>query len=372
MHKINESKVLKSKPKTYSVSRLKTFERCSYEYYHKYVLETPMERKHTLSTLLGGLIHESLEFLHTTDREDIIKLIDAFHVIVLDYLIKNKVMGNVSREEAEGVVSLLESYSKDIALLYERASENYRGADAIRVKGGGIASNPTMTTGWKNAEIELDLPNRRTIIENFLADKGSDEYSHLVPQLYADAYTMCTAYKTPTEIREIVALEMPISHWSKEEMKLINPVKMPATYGGKKSIYLNGYVDLIAKVEVDGHTGIAIIDYKTDKAAYTQDEVSCNRQLMTYVYAYEILTEQQVDYIGINNIRNNKLVLSKIDREKMEVALGSLFSAHLLIDKGHFIKKTPDSAYSPCKDCYGKACPFLEFCWPHTYEILNS
>ena len=105
MYKISEGNKLKDRPKTYSVSRLKTFERCSYEYYHKYVLETPIERKHTLSTLLGGLIHESLEFLHTTDREDIVNLIDAFHHIVLEYLLKNKVLGEVDRGEAEAVVS---------------------------------------------------------------------------------------------------------------------------------------------------------------------------------------------------------------------------------------------------------------------------
>ena len=75
--------------------------------------------------------------------------------------------------------------------------------------------------------------------------------------------------------------------------------------------------------------------------------------------------------IGINNIRSNSLVLAPLDRDFMKEALDSIFSTHKLIQGKFFFKHTPDSAYSPCKDCYGKPCPFLEHCWPETFRKLN-
>lgn len=350
---------MNSKPPVYSVSRLKTYQRCSYEYYHKYILKTPSEFKYSASTLLGTIVHSALEFLYTTDRDDVNYLTDALNVTVVESLYKSGLFKNTTKDEIEALVVLMNECAVLTKGLYERASAGYVGPNPIRVKGGGVAQNPTMTSDWKKAEEDLGIADKKSVIETFISSKEDIEIS--IPTVYTEAYYLCSRYRTSPMIKKIIDVEYPISHWDGE--KLINPVKMPAQYGGKKGIYLNGYIDLIAELDIEGiGKGVAIIDHKTDKSTYRTQDVLYNRQMMIYVYAYEALTKKEVKYIGINNIREGFVVVP-IDRAIMKECIDSLFSTHKLIDKGHFVKHTPDSVYSPCKDYYGSPCPFLHHCW---------
>ena len=318
-----------ARPSTYSVSRLKTYNRCSYEYYHKYVLNTPVERKSSASTVLGSIIHYYLDHLYSCDDDNIDSLLDVIKIEAANSMVFAGACKGLQLDEVETFATLCLEYANDISSLYERASASYTGSDAIRVKGGGVASNPAMTSDWKKAEAELDLPGRRQVLDDFIFDKVNEAPDYSLVSTFSEAYFLCKKYKTPPQLRKILYLEMPISHWSEADRGLQNPVLMPSAYGGKNKVYLNGYIDLVAEVDIGKGNQLAIIDHKTDKSSYTEDEMACNRQLMAYVYAYESLFKEKVEVIGINNIRSNTLVTAPLNRDHMKEALDSLFSTHI-------------------------------------------
>ena len=143
---------------------------------------------------------------------------------------------------------------------------------------------------------------------------------------------------------------------------------MPSHYGGEDQVLLNGYVDWIGYINYGGKEKLAIVDYKSSKEELTPDKVQYNVQLYSYVYAYEYLTGETVDLIGIHNLRAGSLVLTPIDRNKMGIVLEALFTNHLLIKHKIFQKQIPDTSYAKCMNMYGKICPYLEFCYPDIYE----
>lgn len=337
------------RPSTYSVSRLKSYERCPHEYYHKYILRTPIERTYSESTLIGSLVHGALEYLYGTEDDQVETALQALHKSCPDTLLE---VGVCTQDNYEVVSALLLKYAGDSLQLHVRASAGYMGSDPIRTRDGSVAVSPSRTSSWKQAEEDMDLLTTKETINDYLSTDID------VVAAFSEAYYLLHKYRTPAAIQEIKHVELPISHW--DGSQLINPVKMPGQYGGDQNIYLNGYLDLVAITT----EGLTIIDYKTDSEAYTATAVSCNRQLLAYVYAYEQWSGLTVEAIGINNIRAGELVLTAINRALMDSVLDSLFGTHKSIEAKYFPKKVPDGAYSPCLKCFGKVCPFLGECWP--------
>lgn len=360
---------LSSKPNYYSVSRLKLYENCSYAYYHRYVLKTPSPYL-SESTLIGSFIHNALEYLYSTDDDTTYSLEEAFSKTSPHTMVEQKIA--YSLEEAYQIYDMLSSYTKDVAILYIRASATYYGPDAIRKADGGLASSPSMTSDWKKAEKLLDLPRRRSIIDTYITDRNSNMNGISISYVFGEAYNICLNYRTPPQITEIIAVEFPLSHWSEEQSVIINPVKMPSAFGAEEDIYLNGYIDLVAKVNFNGKEVLALIDHKSSKADHEELGVEYNRQLLAYVYAYEKSTGQTIDAVGINNLRSNTLSLAPVNKQFMYDSLTSLFSNHQLIKEERFVKHVPEDQYSPCMKMYNKPCPFLPYCHTDFYNRMMA
>lgn len=362
---------LEEKPtRSYSVSRLKTYQECSYKYYNQYIQKIKVN-SFSESTLMGSIIHSALEYLYSDScPDDVDYLIDALDRTSSSSLVQLSI---VPEDKALYLNSLLWDYAQDILVLYHRASSDYSGDDPIRKADGSIASNPQMTSGWKKAEKELNLSERRYSIDSFVIDFNPDFYSISICSLFCDAFNICRKYRTPKEILEVVSVEMPLSHWDSNTHQLLNPVLMPEEFGGKEGIFLNGYIDMVCKVLLDGQEVLALVDHKSSKSAFDSDGVAYNRQLLAYAYAYHQLTGTKIQAIGINNLRSNTLVLSPIDDSIMQSSLYNLFFSHNMIQSEVFIKTIPEDSYSKCTSSYGKPCPFLHVCYPHLYnKLLNT
>lgn len=338
----------------YSVSRLKDYQFCGRYYEHKHLLKTACP-KYSDATLIGSLCHDALELLYTSEDPAINNSLDAFQRTSKQTLIDQGVLTPANADEIHPMLLMHADLQEQ---LHRRAHPSYTGSDAIRKGDGGIAKSPQMTSQWKQAERDLGISILSNTI-NYSIHQDNPELGDLsIPDIFSQAYFLSRNYRTPSEIEGIVAVEFPFSDWNGTE--LVNPVPMPPGYGGESDIYIKGFIDLIAIV----HGRLAIIDHKTSKEELSEAHVAHNVQLMVYAYAYSLLTGKQIHYIGINNIRYNKLILVPLDYSRMMKVMSSLFSYNHHIQSGIFPEYTPDSIYSPCLNCYGGTCPFLSACHP--------
>lgn len=356
---------LETEPKKYSVSRLKTLNSCG-EYFRLKYVESIKTISFSEATLTGSLCHDALEeYYGESTRES---LIDVFKLTALNTLKETGIVSSIFITSEEFLIiyeSLLE-LSKQYLSLYQRSSKGYNGNNPIRKKDGGVASAPSSTKDWKNAEEVLCLIPKKIEIDQYFESINKDLEGISISKVFAEAYSILFSYKVPSEIINTIAVELPISDY-KEDV-VYNPVPMPPEYGGEENILLNGYVDWIGYVEYEGKSQLAIVDYKSSKEELTLDKVQYNVQLYSYVYAYEYLTGETVDLIGIHNLRAGSLILASVDRTKMNIVLKALFTNHHLIERQIFQKEIPDSSYAKCLNMYGKLCPYLEFCYPDIYE----
>lgn len=359
------------KPEYYSVSRLKSLSVCSEYYKLKYIDKIKVPSL-SGATIIGSLCHDALEYFHSDENLSFISLIEVFKFTSKKTLVeRNIIHKNIPSEQLDAIHTELWECALDNLSLYARASQVYKGPAPIRKKDGGIASNPTSTTGWKKAEEVLRLLSRKGTIDAEALRLNPELGEISLAGVFAEAFSICYRYHVPEEVVETIAVEFPISEYSADTGFLINPVPMPEEFGGEENIYLNGFIDWIGRVYYRGAEKLAIVDYKSSKEDMAADQVQYNVQLYSYVYAYEFLTGETVDLIGIHNLRSGRLVLVEVDREIMQTVLGSLFFKHNLIKAGMFYKHAPDSGYSPCLSQFGKPCPYLANCYPKLYEKLN-
>lgn len=347
-------------PSTYSVSRLKTLDKCTEYFRLKYVEKIKVEDI-SPSTFLGNLCHSCLEFYYGANPK--IDKITAFE-LGLRFTLHDKKL--VDEENLDLVWDKLWSYLVNLDLLYQKADPNYNGPDAIRTKAGTVPKNPQMTTQWKDDYQGMGLENSKGVLDLYIeAIEGIS-----VADICAEGYSLMKKYKHPQmalpsgekiKLKKILYIELPISVINKETGIITNPVKMPDEYGGSSLVYLNGYLDLVG---ADEEGNIAIIDHKTSKNEFTHQDIAHNVQLLSYVWAFENLTGLTVKYIGINNLRYGSCNIVEVPpHEALLERLYTLFKNHNLIEHKIFNKRTPEP-YSPCLDSYGKRCPYLNMCWP--------
>lgn len=342
----------------YSVSRLKTYMTCSQKYKYEYV-DGDRVKSSSKSTLLGSLVHNALELFYLTPKEDRQPLSCYFDAGCSNYFQSSHLGDAVD----DTIVELMDSYADGLTKLLDRASPSYKGRDAIRKRDGSPASNPSMTSDWKRSYEDMGLAGIVETLSAYLEGKIELSGEDFIGG-YSEAKYICSIYKSPFYLDNPVEIEMPIS--KKKGDQIINPVKMPSKYGGRKNIYLLGYIDIVAELD-DG--SVIIADHKTSMSSFTSNDVAHNVQLLAYAYAYQIITGKRPEYIGINNVRNGgHLVFVETPPEKQaNEILDSLFSAHLLINKEVFTKHSPEP-YSPCLSMYGSTCPYLSKCWP-SYDL---
>lgn len=347
----------------YSVSRLKLYDICSQEYKLKYIdrIETNTMSE---STILGNICHSVLEEYYLSNFQ--YGLIEILESNIENILIELKVFPTKCSTNKE-IIRDLQLYQKKIYNLYLRSSPEYVGADAIRTRSGYVPTNPTKTSDWKKSVKELKLDELKSQLELLIYTVNQELEGIDLVDIYSQAYYIVSKYTVPNSIIETEAIEMPFGTYDSETQEIINPVFFPPEFA-EEPVILNGFIDWVGKVNIDGKIGIAIIDYKTSKEQFTESTVSYNLQLYSYVYAYETITNKKVDYIGIHSLRHNELVIVPVSRHKMEAVLKSLFSKHKYIKNQQYLKRIPDSVYSPCLNQFNKPCSYLKYCYPDVYS----
>lgn len=347
----------------YSVSKIKTYKDCSEMYKLKYVdkLESYV---YSNATLIGTLMHSTLEYLYGTDDDEVQTPQDAFFKILPQEFNK------LGFSSVESILGDLLDYYQDINSLYERASFNYKGHDAIRTGKGEVPKVPEMTGVWKSECKRLKLQDRQSLIDYTIQTSKNGFENVSITEVFTRALNLANIYNTPDCFEEILYLELPISHWDKSTNSLVNAIPFPQCK--HEDVYLNGYIDNISKIRVNGKVVTAVIDYKTSKEAFDSNIVEHNQQLLMYAAAAEQLLNCDIEYIGILSLLKSELILAPVNKDIQQDLL-NMFSK--IIDKtisNDFVKHFPDSKYSTCLDNFGGVCPFLKNCWPNSYKYINK
>lgn len=347
----------------FSVSKIKTYKDCSQMYKLKYIDKLDSYQQSN-ATLTGTLLHSTLEYLYGTEDDTVQTALDAFFKILEPEFFK---LGITSVESILG--DLLE-YHSDINNLYLRASAAYTGIDAIRTGKREVPKVPEMTGVWKAECKRLKLDQRKTLIDYTIqtSKKGMENVS--ITDVFSRALTLATNYNTPNVLEEVLYLELPISEWNRNTNSLINGVLFPGC--SHENIYLNGFIDNISKVRINGKIYTAVIDYKSSKEVFNESIVEHNQQLLMYAAAAEQLLNITIDYIGILSLIKGDLILVPVNKSIQEELL---VSYNKIIDKTinrEFTKHFPDTKYSTCLNSFGGPCAFLEHCWPKSYDYLNK
>ena len=342
---INSTPATRDSYSYYSVSRLQTYLKCGEAYRLQYIEKIDRQYTHSYSTVVGSLVHNALE-IHFLGSDK--SLIEIFETTSEAALVGLGLLDSVG----DGVYGDILRYARGVRSLYERASAAYTGTDAIRTAKGDVPSMPQATSAWKEAMNGLGQGRLKDGLDALMMGKG---LAFSLCEAYAEAYSITRNYQVPK--LEAMYVELGLSKYSGEEV--LNPVPLPAEYGGTKGIYLSGSIDLVAKY----HGKLTIIDHKTSSGpAPSPEEVSTNPQLLAYAWAYEKLTGQVVEGVAINHIRSGKLVWAPLSVHKDRV-LDSLLGVHKAIEVGYFPLHTPSEYDSPCNKWYGKECPFRAQCW---------
>lgn len=347
----------------FSVSKIKTYKECSQMYNLKYVQRLPYYKEST-STFVGTLVHAALEYLYGVEDDNVQTAKDAFFTVLPEEFAKKGIDG------ADSILGDLLDYHQDISNLYLRASAAYNGIDAIRTGKGSVPKVPEMTSTWKAECRRLDLDGRKSRIDYVIqtSKDGMEEVS--ITDVFSKALTLVTNYVTPSEFEEILHLELPMSEWDKNTGKLINPVPFPGCK--EPDVFLNGYIDNIAKVRVNGKLVTAVIDYKTSKEEFNESIVAHNQQLLIYAAGVEELLGITVDYIGILGLIKGDLTLVPVDKEIQAEVIEGFNGIITKVFANDFHKHYPDTKYSTCLNSFGSTCPFLKECWPKSYDYFHN
>jgi hypothetical protein len=82
--------------------------------------------------------------------------------------------------------------------------------------------------------------------------------------------------------------------------------------------------------------------------------------------------QRPVEYIGILSLTKGELINVPLDREIQKEVISSF---NKIIDKTiaeDFSKHVPDTKYSTCLNMFGGTCPFLNHCWPKSYDYIYN
>jgi hypothetical protein len=347
-----------TRPATYSVSRLKTFHICSMLYKYKYVDRIKVDSL-TKATLLGSCLHQILEDTY----KPYINLTNPPIALSSNLIIQgtiNTLTNAFVHDLTEQVNEVHKNYLL-LAHLYKRADEHYTGKDAIRKADGTVAQAPEMTGTWKREVASYNLEDTKERLDSYIKSVDARWDTISFYELVMDVFKIAYKFTLDARIKKILATEL---EFSPETNVLITP------FTGKDGPILEAYIDLIVELD-DGE--VAIIDYKSSSQAYKEVDIDFNSQLHMYSYAYETFFKTKAKYIGIYNLRDNSLVVSRMQPIIRQEVLKQLVSAHTRIKNNKFEKRLPNRDVAnacPCLDQFHKPCAYLALCYPNLASKL--
>lgn len=349
-----------NRPATYSVSKLRTYHTCSMMYKYKYV-DKIRDNSLTKATLIGSCLHQALE----DNYLPFIGLDNPPTTLPETAIVKGivDVLSKVFVHDLTQQIAQVYTYYQSIQDLYIRASADYDGPNPIRKGDGTVAQAPEMTGTWKKELAKLKVDNIEQELNTYIKSVDARWANLDFFDIVITTLKVGSKFSLDPRIKKIIAVELEFSPET-------NVITTPNT--GDDGPILEAYIDLVAELD-DGE--IAIIDYKSGSQDYTEAEIDFNSQLLVYSHAYEQLTNKTPKYIGIYNLRSNKLFLSQMVPSFREDVIKQLTGVHNDIVNAKFEKRLPnkDTANScPCLDQFHKPCPFLSSCYPELAIKLNN
>jgi len=329
-------------------------------YKYKYV-DKLKDNTITKATLIGSCLHQALE-------DNYLPFIDVYNppLTLPEQVIlqaTNEVLSKVFVHDLTNQIKVVYDYYLVIRSLYVRADANYRGVDAIRKGDGTPAQAPEMTSTWKKEVAKLASSNTQEDVNTYIKSVDIRWANIDFFDLVMTVFKVASKFQLDSRIKKILGVELAFSPET-------NVITTPNT--GEDGPILEAYVDLVAEME-DGE--IAIIDYKSGAMEYNEVDIDFNSQLLMYSHAYEKLTNKTPKYIGVYNLRSNRLVISTMQETFRTQVIEQLTSVHKDIINNKFEKRIPnkDTANScPCLDQFHKPCPFLANCYPHLALKLTN
>ena len=341
-----------TRPATYSVSRLRTYHVCSTLFKYKYV-DRLRDNSLSKATLIGSSLHQILEdnYLPFIGIDNPPTTLSESTILSST----NEVLSKVFVHDLTEQIKIVAAYYTVIKELYNRASDSYTGPFPIRKGDGTVAQAPEMTATWKKEIAKLNLSDIQSDLNNYIKSVDARWETIDFFDLVLTVIKVANKFNLDPRIKKILGVELAFSPET-------NVIITPNT--GEDGPILEAYIDLVAELQ-DGQ--IAIIDYKSGAQDYQEVDIAYNDQLLMYSYAYEELTKEQPKYIGVYNLRSNKLILSEMVPDFREQAISQLTSVHKDIVAEKYEKKIPNKQMtnsSPCLDQFHRPCAFLALCHP--------
>ncbi len=412
-------------PKSMSFSRATMVDECSMLYKLVNVDRLVEKGGDTDATRLGKLCHESIENQLNDETGTVISPYDE---LVKPGGIWDRELTKHNLMELKG---RLQAYAHHTTSLYERATARYKGADAIRKADGSVALAADKTKGWTEYVKAHGLDGMAAQIDQLAAKAAPKHWKDVsLAKVYSATLGIMYPYRHPAEIDRVVAVELPFSEfWFQAAdddgkalfeadgvtpvpttrqrgphpvyedpetkkpvfVRLDNPWFMPKVdaFGkliktdavdaeGKPLVYerrddmvLTAYIDLISRGLPEEAPPLDVIDHKSSSGE-TPSVEKVARHEQCNIYGLMVMTQygQKPDRIGINWLKQHKLVLAPFDVEVAEASMELFLSRVSNIEKGAFQKQHIDGFHSKCvrksedPRRATRICPGLVFCWP--------
>lgn len=342
----------------YSFSKLEKYLKCS-EFYRKHYIDPTTVKVPTdnVATVAGSVVHDVLEMFYGPAINRRIPARDVLESVWLTKL-----------ADFPDMIEELDGIRDDIAQLYRRATKGYKGHDAICEEGGKFYTAPTRSTAWRVACERLNLFERQACIDLDARELGKPFNTVSLSQVYAETYRFLAKYSDPIGQAglTIQALELKFSDVNYKANTVANPCYYPEPLFVPSVISLGeptlctGKIDVVA---TDSQGRIAIIDHKTSKDLPKPFEVMHWEQLLVYAWAHFEVWGDWPDFIGINSVLNNRLVLVPLDPDMAWRAVRRQMQAIQGINAGVFIQQAPGTYGAHCYNKYQNSiCEYAHQC----------
>ncbi len=352
---------------TTSFSRLSTYQECSERYRWKYIVKAEEQEPLQEHFIKGSLAHFILE--ESLAGNEVLEAFDLVLPTWVEETCRLLITDDLGiQQEGQGIyLDTLRHYAVSVSELLLRAAPNYLGPDAIRKKDGKPPENPLEypPTSFSQAMNEKFLYDDKSVLDIAATRINKDFIDFSLANITAEALFLARNFELPDWFGKTVAIEDPILPEGNE-----SPYK-PIGFVG--DIFWKGYIDWVFETK-EGE--LVIADHKSSKSAPEGYEVAWHPQLNLYAGLYYEQRGRMPDYIAINHLRTNQIVLAKPDPLAIGQTLEHFRQIQARINSESFVRHYPTEFNTPCVKYDYKTsrvkyiCPYLKRCWPYFYEDL--
>jgi PD-(D/E)XK nuclease superfamily len=353
---------------TVSFSRLSCYCECPAKYNNRYVNKLPLSQPLESYFLKGTLAHRCIEeYLNGAEKDD------AIQVILPDWLLTNCLLPLETDEQPEGInPDELLTYALPVAKLLQRCSPGYVGTDAIRNNDGTAPKDPLAypPAAFKQELALLGLGHLKNQLDGLAAEICLPFRRFSLCETTALALSYVLGFQIPSYVEETIGVEYDLSQ---------TPVLYQAANERDPDTYWNGQIDWIFQTKKGE---IVICDHKTEKKKPSGLDVTFHSQLNIYAYLYYEQTGKMPDFLGINHLPSNCLVLARVNLDVVyqNYKHWESVKARIASDraKDNFVRRLPTEYNSPCAKRDWKSgelssvCPYITNCWPKYSDGLGK